>query len=256
MTYATPLIASLPEMTSSTRACTVDASRLRMRSTPEEARLLAMAVPFDVNSWVICARSVRTETYQVTAASGTSRTVRKTMIFVSRPIRIRSLSMASPLDLNRRRPVGDRHPALAIDAREVHRVEPLMPLGPEGHRRTDSEIEVAERFQRLPERRARGLRTGPAQRLHDDLGVHEPLEADEAHLLHVVVRVAQRLGHGGVVALHERAVLGDSGERRVVVARHPPRGDEPARGIASAALSVLHEQLEHRGRPHEGHGGD
>jgi len=97
MTYATPLIASLPETTSSTRACTVDASRLRIRSTADEARLLAMAVPFEVNSSVICARSVRTETYQVTAASGTSRTVRKTMIFVSTPIRMRSLTMAAPL---------------------------------------------------------------------------------------------------------------------------------------------------------------
>src|SRR5882762_1784841 len=196
MTYATPLIASLPEMTSSTRACTVEASRLRMRSTPEEARLLAMAVPFEVNSSVICARSVRTETYQVTAASGTSRTVRKTMIFVSRPIR--SLSMAAPLDLNCRRPVGDRDPPLALDASEVDGVEALVPLGPERQRRADPEIEVAQRLERLPERRARGLRAGAAQRLHHDLGVHEALEADEAHPLHRVLRVAQRLRDGGI----------------------------------------------------------
>ena len=34
-------------------ACTVEASRVRIRSTPEEARLLAMAVPLEVNSSVM-----------------------------------------------------------------------------------------------------------------------------------------------------------------------------------------------------------
>src|SRR2546427_450298 len=173
MTYATPLIASLPETTSSTRACTVDASRLRMRSTPDDARLLAMAVPFDVNSSVIRSRSVRTDTYQVTAASGISTAARKTMIFVKRPNRARACAIDAPLDLDRRRPVGDRDPPFPLDAREVDGVEALVPLGRERQRRADPEVEVAQRLQRLPERRARELRARAAQRLHHHLGVHE-----------------------------------------------------------------------------------
>src|SRR5215470_7921760 len=170
-------------------AWTVEASRLRMRSTPEDARLFAMAVPFDVNSSVISLRSVRTEAYQVMAARGTSTMVRKTMIFVSRPNRMRKLIIVMfPSNLDRRRPVGDRHPAFSGHAREVHGVESLVSLRSERQRRADAEIEIAQRLQRLPECRACGLRPHAAQRLHHHLGVHEPFEADEAEPLHRVAR--------------------------------------------------------------------
>src|SRR5207244_5270586 len=228
MTYATPPI----ETNWSTSACTVDASRLRMRSTPDDARLLAMAVPFDVNSSVIRSRIVRTDTYQVMAASGISTAARNTMIFGNRPNRMRALIMIAPLDLDGCRPVGDRDPSVPFDACEVDGVEALVPLGPERQRRADSEIEIAQGLQRLPERRARGLRARTAQRLHHDLGVHEPLEADEAHPLDGVLRVAQRLRDGRIVTLHQHAVLGDRGQRRVVVGRYHLRLHERPREVA------------------------
>ncbi len=71
---------------------TVEASRVRSRSTDDEARLLAMAMPLEVNSSVIFWRSVWTETYQVMAASGTRAAKRKRMILGSSPKRtLRSL---------------------------------------------------------------------------------------------------------------------------------------------------------------------
>ena len=53
MTYATPVMSA----NWSKRAWTVEASRLTMRSTLEEARLFAMAVPLFVNSSVRLVRS-------------------------------------------------------------------------------------------------------------------------------------------------------------------------------------------------------
>jgi hypothetical protein len=89
----TPLIAA----NWSTVPCTVEASRVSRRSTPELARLFAMAVPLDVNSSVRFEVSARTEIHQVIAASGTSVTARNRMIFVSRPNRsLRGLFMLSP----------------------------------------------------------------------------------------------------------------------------------------------------------------
>jgi hypothetical protein len=77
-------------------ACTVDASRVRMRSTPDDARLFAMAVPFDVNSSVISCRSRCTETYHVMAASGMRTAARKTIILGSSPKRRRTGVMKAP----------------------------------------------------------------------------------------------------------------------------------------------------------------
>src|SRR5688572_3177701 len=172
------------------RAWTVEASRVRIRSTPEEARLFAMAVPFDVNSSVISCRSVRTETYQVMAASGMRTTARNTTIFGSNPNRRRTRFITGPLHRNGRRPVGDGYPAFALDASEIDGVQALVPLGSEGERGADPEIEAAQRLERLPERRPRRLRSAALQRLHDDLRVHEALEADEAVALDGIARIA------------------------------------------------------------------
>src|SRR5713101_2901888 len=147
MTYATPLIPA----NWSIKACTVEASRVRMRSTPDDARLLAMALPLDVNSSVICRRRVCTETYQVTAASGISTAARNRMILASRPNRVLEVFMARSSGLDRRRPVGDRDPPLPFHAGKVDVVEPLVTLGAEGQRGPDAEIEVLERLQRLAE---------------------------------------------------------------------------------------------------------
>src|SRR5258706_11662955 len=130
-------------------ACTVEASRVRMRSTPEDARLFAMALPFEVNSVVIWRRSVCTDTYQVTAASGMRTAARKRMIFVRRPNRaLLVVFMARSSGLDRRRPVGDRDPPLPVHAGEIDAVETLVPLGAERQRRPDAEIESLQRFQR------------------------------------------------------------------------------------------------------------
>jgi len=93
ITYLTPPMA--PNW--STLPCTVDASRVSKRSTPELARLLAMAVPLEVNSSVRFVVSARTEIHQVIAASGTRVAARNRMIFPSRPSRsFRGLFMLSP----------------------------------------------------------------------------------------------------------------------------------------------------------------
>ena len=93
MTYFTPLMAA----NWSTTPCTVEASRVSRRSTPELARLFAMAVPLDVNSAVRFVVSARTEIHQVTAASGTRVAARNRMIFPSSPSRsFRGLFMPSP----------------------------------------------------------------------------------------------------------------------------------------------------------------
>src|SRR5688572_18283282 len=227
------------------RACTVEASRVRIRSTPEEARLFAMAVPFDVNSSVISCRSVRTETYQVTAASGMRTTARNTTIFGSNPNRKRDF-ITGPLDRDGRRPVGDRNPAFALDAGEIDRVQALVPLGSESERGTDAEIETPQRLERLPERRPRRLRSGALQRLHDHLRVHEALEADEAVALDGIARIAQCLRHRRIVAVHQQAVLGHRRQAQVVVARYDLGVHERARVVATRLLAVLDEQGQHR----------
>src|SRR3984893_9597751 len=56
-----------------------------MRSTPEDARLEAMASPLDTNSSVLLVLIDRAETYHVTAARGTSAATRKTTILPRRP---------------------------------------------------------------------------------------------------------------------------------------------------------------------------
>src|SRR5215470_5136878 len=77
MTYLTPLMAANWSMA----ACTVDASRVNRRSTLELARLLAMAVPLDVNSSVMFVVNERTEIHQVIIANGTRVTAKKRTIF-------------------------------------------------------------------------------------------------------------------------------------------------------------------------------
>src|SRR5215472_5587931 len=147
----------------STSAWTVEASRVRMRSTPELARLLAMAVPLDVNSSVRLPRSARTAVNQVMPARGTSTATRKRMIFASRlkrawdPIggppagsrssgtRVASSVMArlpfelppACLGLERGRPVDDGHPPVALDASEIDIVQTLVPLATEAQGRAD-----------------------------------------------------------------------------------------------------------------------
>src|SRR5919106_2761518 len=253
MTYATPLIPA----NWSISACTVEASRVRMRSTPDEARLFAMAVPLDVNSSVIRWRSVWTEMNQVTAASGTSTAARNRMILARRPKRGVWLFMRRPPSgLHGRRPVRDRNPALTVDAREVHAVESLVTLGSEAERRTDAEVEVLERLQRLPETGPGRMWARPAHRLDHDPRVHVALQADEAVALGHVLVVAERGRDRRVVALHQGAVLDHAGQGHVVVARHHLRVDERAGVVPAVALAVLDEEPQHRVGAHEGHVGD
>src|SRR5437879_1844894 len=136
ITYLTPLMAA----NWSTVACTVDASRVSSRSTPELARLFAMALPLEVNSSVRFVVRARTEIHQVIVASGTSVTARNRMIFPRRPSRtVRCLFMLSPPP-----PVRDGGPSSVHHSGEVHVVQPLMPLGPEREGRADAEVEAPQ----------------------------------------------------------------------------------------------------------------
>src|SRR4029450_8869311 len=83
MTYATPVMPA----TWSTWACTVEASRVRTRSTAVLARPLAMAEPLDVNTSVRLVRSDCTEIDHVSTASGTRMRNRKSVILARRPNR-------------------------------------------------------------------------------------------------------------------------------------------------------------------------
>src|SRR5262245_10559908 len=239
-------------------ACTVEASRVRMRSTPEEARLFAMALPLEVNSSVIFWRSVWTETYQVTAASGISTAARNRMILVSRPNRVLLcfVVIVRSSGLDRRRPVGDRDPPLPVHAGEIDAVEPLVALGTERQRGADTKIEVLERFERLAEGDAGRIGAGAPQRLYHDLGVDVALETDEAQRLRGVLAVLQVGRHRRVVLLHQRAVLGDGRQREVVVAGHHLRVHEPARVVAASRLAVRDEHLQHGVGADEGDVGD
>src|SRR4029450_10093394 len=71
----------------STRAWTVEASRVTIRSTHELARLFAMAVPFEVNSSVMLRLRVWTESVHVMVARGIRTAARNRMIFASNPNR-------------------------------------------------------------------------------------------------------------------------------------------------------------------------
>src|SRR5258706_11259301 len=71
----------------STWACTVEASRVRTRSTAVLARPLAMAEPLDVNSAVRLVRSDWTEIVHVRAARGTRMRSRNNVILARRPNR-------------------------------------------------------------------------------------------------------------------------------------------------------------------------
>src|SRR5215510_8582835 len=210
----------------SIRACTVEASRVRMRSTPEEARLLAMALPLEVNSSVICRRRVCTDTYQVTAASGIKTAARNRMIFVRRPTRAVPVFMARSSRPDRRRPVGDRDPPLSVHAGEIDAVETLVPVGAERQRRPDAQVEVLERLERLAVADAGEVESRPPQALHDNLGIDVALEADEAVALDRILVVLERGRHRRVVLLHHGPVLRDPRQRHVVVARHFLRVDQ------------------------------
>src|SRR6266542_1910211 len=246
-TYATPLMAA----NWSTRAWTVEASGFRMRSTLELARLFAIAVPFEVNSSVIFARMVWTEMVHVMIASGTRMRAKKSPIFTG-SLKISAWSfgivrgIVSSSCLHRGRPIGDGHPSTVVDAREVDATEPLVTLRPEGERGADAEIDVLHRLQALSEAGARRTLPRSPQRLDDDLRVDEPLQADEAERLRRVLGVAQRLGHLGGVPGHQRAVLRDGRQARVVVARNDLRVDESRRVVAPARLGLLEQQGQHR----------
>src|SRR5262245_19664182 len=184
-----------------------------MRSTPEEARLEAMASPLEMNSSVMLARMERAETYHVTAASGTSAATRKSMIFPRRPSlprrsrgsistcccscrdsRLRAIGVSSGSGADGRGPIGNGHPAFTLHAGEVHAVETLMALRSEAERRADAEVEALERLERLLELGACGVGAGLAQRFHADLRRDETFQADEAVSLWRVRPVPERLG--------------------------------------------------------------
>src|SRR5262249_14441655 len=260
---------------SSTRDWTDEASRVEIRSTPVEARLDAMASPLEITSSVMVVRIDRAETYHVTAASGTSASTRKTTILMRRRRRNRggsdghsvcccpfgdpfwrAMAVSWGSGADGRGPIGDGNPVVSLHPGEVDAVESLVALRPEAEWRADAEIEVAQGLERLPQAGARGIVSRPAQRLDDDLGVHEAFEADEAVALRHVAAVAQRLRQGGVVLVDEGAILGDPGQREIVVARHHLGIHEGARVVAARGLAQLDEQSQHRLRAHEGKVGD
>src|SRR5215468_7749324 len=262
----------------STRACTVEASRVSTRSTPELARVLAMAPPLDVNSAVRLLSSARTEMLHVMAASGMSTATRNSVILAMSPKRmraaagaaarpgvsaltsvrlfIRSLLARSGLGPERDGPVGDGNPARVLHAREIHAVEPLVPLGAEGERGADAEVEVPERLEGGPQARPRRAGAGAPERLDHDPRVHESLEADEAVLRDRVARIPDGLGGHRVVLVDQRAVLGHAGQPHVVVARDDLRVDQGPRVVAARRAPVLDEQLQHRVGADERHVGD
>src|SRR4030095_1192166 len=246
---------------SSTSDCTDEASRVEIRSTPEEARLPAMASPFETNSSVMAALIDRAETYHVTAARGTRAATRKMTIlprtprprragcsafcFSSGSFLVRAMTFSCRSGANGRGPIGDGYPVLALYPREVDAVEPLVTLRSEGERGSDAEIDVVERLEGLAQARPGRVGPGAAQRLHRDLGVHEAFEADEAVALRRVAAVAQRFGQGRIVLVHERPVLGDAGKAEIVVARHHLGIDEGPRVVAPRLLALLEQEGEH-----------
>src|ERR1700730_6388182 len=241
-----------------------------MRSTPEDARLEAMASPLDTNSSVMLVLIDRAETYHVTAARGTSAGTRKTTILPRRPsLRprrtvgcsvfcsdcaslVRAMEISCGLGAAGQSPIGAGHPALALDAGEVHAVKALVALGAEGERRADAEVDIAKRLEGLPQARPGRIGAGPSQRFDGDLGVDETLEADEAVALGGVAPVTQRLRKRRAVLVHERAVLGDPGQAQVVVARHDLGIHEGAQVVAAGRLTLLEQERQHRVRADEG----
>src|SRR5579864_8535458 len=267
----------------STRDWIVEASRLRIRSTPELARLRAIASPFDWNSPRICRRKVSVMTSAATAVSASSSTPRKSRILpVSpRPRTVRAAcdacatcvicagsaaataSSGTPYrpgagtagisgrpagsDMDHRAPVVDGHPGVACEPREVDLVEPLVAVRSEGERSADSEVELADRFERRLE--APPARSGPraAQPLGDHPRVDEALEADEAVGLDAVLRVAERRRRLGLPLVHEAAIELHAGQPAVRgVARHHLRVDQARRVVAPGLAPVLEQQPAHR----------
>src|SRR5882724_88999 len=253
---------------SSTSDCTDEASRVEIRSTPEEARLDAMASPFETNSSVMAVLMDRAETYHVTAARGTRTATRKITIFPRRPrprragcpavcsssgsFLVRAMTFSCGSGANGRGPIGDGHPVLALHPGEVDAVEPLVTLRSEAEGGPYAEVDVVERLEGLAQACAGRIGAGPAQRLHGDLGVDEAFEADEAVALGRVAAVPQRFRQGRIVLVHEGPVFGDAGEAEIVVARHYLGIDEGARVVAPRRLALLEEKGEHRVGSDEG----
>src|SRR4030095_9680745 len=145
---------------SSTSDCTDEASRVEMRSTPEEARLPAMASPLETNSSVMAALMERAETYHVTAARGTRVTTRKITILPRRPrprragcpvvcslsgsSLVRAMTFSCGSGAIGRGPIGDGYPVLAQHPGEVDAVETLVALRSEGQRGSDAEIDAVQ----------------------------------------------------------------------------------------------------------------
>src|SRR5690242_9705904 len=232
-----------------------------MRSAPELARLLAIALPLSVNSRVRLSWSDRYATVQLTAARGTRTSTRNSVILPRRPKRTRragleaapfSLPAAPPSTLSfiarllqtrfapligsshldRRRPVHDRHPPVALHPREVHAVQALVALGGERHGRPDAHVEGAKRLEGLAEGRTTRIGAGTLEGFRDHPRVHVALETDEAVLLRHVAGVADSLRHRGVVLVHQGAIFDHSRQPGVVVARHHLGIDEAARVVS------------------------
>src|ERR1700687_2721803 len=230
----------------------VEASRLRIRSTPELARLRAMASPLDWNSPRIWRRKVKVITSAATTVTASSSTPRKTRILAVSPSPragsgggagagggtprgssggsgvLPACSGVSGIscrlagsDMGHRFPVVDGHPGFAREAREVDLVEPLVAVRPEAERSADAEIELADRFECRFEALPAGSGSGAAQPLDDHPRVDEAFEADEAVRLDAVLGIAQRRRRFRFPLVHEAAIQVHAGQRTVRrVARH------------------------------------
>src|SRR6266566_1581684 len=245
-----------------------------MRSAPELARLFAIALPLSVNSRVRLSCSDRYATGQRTAARGTSTRTRNTVILPRRPKRTRGAGLVPttcsppgrppfapfliarlrqtrfaafipPSDLHRRRPVHDRHPAVAVHPREVHAVQALVTLGREREGRADPQVEPAQRLERLAEARAPRVGARALQRLSDDPRIDVALEADEAVLLQRVVDIANRLRHRRIILIHQNPVLDHPEQDNIVIAQHHLKINKRTNVIATLDATMLHEQGEH-----------
>ena len=216
-----------------------------------------MALPLSVNSRVRLSWSDRYgRPSSVTAARGTRTSTRNSVILPRRPkrtrwaglepttcslpagppsallfiARLRQTRFASLIgssDLDRRRPVHDGYPALALHPREVHAVEALVALGCRRSRARRCQGRSPRSDSRAWRKAGRSDWPRRARRASTiTRGVDVALETDEAVLLRHVAGVAERLRHRWVVLVHEGPVLGHARQAGVVVARHHLGVDE------------------------------
>src|SRR5579864_741585 len=249
----------------------VEASRLRSRSTPELARLRAIASPLDWNSPRICRRRVSVMTSAATTVTVSSSTPRKSRILAVSPMprtaRVGGAgcdsgdacgaSAAAAVggssyrwagsDMDHRAPVVDGHPGVAREPREVDLVEALVAVGSEGERSADAQVELADRFERRLEAPPARSGSRAAQPLDDHSRVDEALEADEAVRLDAVLGVAERRRQLELPLVHQAAVQVYAGQRAFGrVARHHLRVDQARGVVAPGPAPVLEQQPAHR----------